>query len=43
VAAELAKQFVSPIANTPDQFRAVLKEEHDRWAPIVKSAGIKAE
>ncbi len=40
---KLAKQFVSPIANTPDEFRAVLKEEHDRWAPIIKSAGIKVE
>jgi tripartite-type tricarboxylate transporter receptor subunit TctC len=43
VVAKLAAQFVSPIANTPDEFRAVLKEEHDRWAPIIKSAGIKAE
>jgi tripartite-type tricarboxylate transporter receptor subunit TctC len=43
VAAKLAAQFVSPIASTPDQFRAVLKEEHDRWAPIIKAAGIKAE
>jgi len=43
VAAKLAAQFVSPIANTSDEFRAVLKEEHDRWAPIIKSAGIKAE
>ena len=40
---KLAIQFVSPIANTPDAFRAVLKEEHDRWAPIIASAGIKAE
>jgi tripartite-type tricarboxylate transporter receptor subunit TctC len=43
VAAKLASQFVSPVASTPDEFRAVLKEEHDRWAPIVKSAGIKVE
>ena len=43
VVAKLAAQFVSPTASTPDQFRAVLKEEHDRWAPIIKAAGIKAE
>jgi tripartite-type tricarboxylate transporter receptor subunit TctC len=43
VVAKLAAQFVSPIANTPDQFRTILKEEHDRWAPIIKSAGIKAD
>src|SRR5262249_31901306 len=35
VAAQLATQFMLPIASTPDAFRAVLKEEHDRWAPIV--------
>jgi len=43
VTAKLAAQFVSPIASTPDQFRAVLKDEHDRWAPIIKAAGIRAE
>jgi len=39
----LKPQFMVPIANTPDQFRAVLKEEHDRWAPIIAAGGIKAE
>jgi len=43
VVARLGQQFVVPIANTPDQFRAVLKEEHDRWAPIIAAAGIKLE
>jgi tripartite-type tricarboxylate transporter receptor subunit TctC len=43
VAAKLAKQFVAPIANTPEQFRAVMKAEHDRWAPIIAAGGIKAE
>ena len=32
-----------PVGNTPDAFRAVLKEEHDRWAPIIAAGGIKAE
>jgi len=32
-----------PIGNSPDDFRAVLREEHDRWAPIIAAAGIKAE
>jgi tripartite-type tricarboxylate transporter receptor subunit TctC len=36
-------QFMAPIGNTPDEFRAVLKEEHDRWAPIIAASGIKAE
>jgi tripartite-type tricarboxylate transporter receptor subunit TctC len=43
VAAKLAPQFMVPIASTPDEFRAVMKEEHDRWGPIIKAAGIKAE
>jgi tripartite-type tricarboxylate transporter receptor subunit TctC len=43
VTAKLAAQFVSPIASTPDQFRAVLKEEHDRWAPIIAAGGIRVE
>jgi tripartite-type tricarboxylate transporter receptor subunit TctC len=43
VVAKLAPQFMVPIANTPDQFRAVLKEEHDRWAPIIAAGGIKVE
>jgi tripartite-type tricarboxylate transporter receptor subunit TctC len=40
---KLKPQFMVPIANTPDQFRAVLKEEHDRWAPIIAAGGIKVE
>lgn len=43
VVEKLKPQFMVPIANTPDQFRAVLKEEHDRWAPIIAAGGIKAE
>ena len=43
VVARLKKQFVVPIANTSAEFRAVLKAEHDRWAPIIAAAGIKAE
>jgi hypothetical protein len=34
---------MSVIAGTPDQFRAVLKQEHDRWAPVIIVGGIKAE
>ena len=30
-------------AQTPEQFRAVLKQEHDRWAPVIAAGGIKAE
>ena len=40
---KLGAQFMVPIGNTPDEFRAVLKEEHDRWGPIIAASGIKAE
>ena len=40
---KLKAQFMVPIANSPDEFRAVLKEEHDRWAPIIAAGGIKVE
>jgi len=43
VVGKLAAQFMVPIASTPDAFRAVLKEEHDRWAPIIAAGAIKAE
>jgi tripartite-type tricarboxylate transporter receptor subunit TctC len=43
VASKLRPQFMVPIASTPDEFRAVMQEEHDRWAPIIKASGIKAE
>jgi tripartite-type tricarboxylate transporter receptor subunit TctC len=40
---KLKAQFMVPVGNSPDQFRAVLKEEHDRWAPIIEAKGIRAE
>jgi tripartite-type tricarboxylate transporter receptor subunit TctC len=40
---KLKAQFMVPIGNRPDAFRAVLKEEHERWAPIIAAGGIKAE
>jgi tripartite-type tricarboxylate transporter receptor subunit TctC len=43
VVAKLAAQFMVPIASTPEGFRALLKQEHDRWAPIIAAGGIKAE
>jgi tripartite-type tricarboxylate transporter receptor subunit TctC len=43
VAEKLKAQFMVPIAGTPEAFRATLKEEHDRWAPIIAAGGIKAE
>ncbi|WPO43255.1 tripartite tricarboxylate transporter substrate binding protein [Tardiphaga sp. 42S5] len=43
VVEKLKLQFMTPVANTTEEFRTVLKEEHDRWAPIIAANGIKAE
>jgi tripartite-type tricarboxylate transporter receptor subunit TctC len=43
VVAKLRPQYMSVIASTSEQFRAVLKQEHDRWAPVIAAGGIKAE
>jgi tripartite-type tricarboxylate transporter receptor subunit TctC len=40
---KLKAQFMVPIASSPEAFRATLKEEHDRWAPIIAAAGMKPE
>jgi tripartite-type tricarboxylate transporter receptor subunit TctC len=29
--------------NTPEQFRAYLKNEYDKWTPVIKKAGISAK
>jgi len=31
-----------PIGNTPEQFVAVMKAEHEKWSKLIKTAGIKA-
>ena len=43
VVEKLKTQLMVPVANSPQAFKAVLKEEHDRWAPIIAAGGIKAE
>jgi tripartite-type tricarboxylate transporter receptor subunit TctC len=43
VVEKLKAQLMVPVANSPQAFRAVLKEEHDRWAPIITAGGIKVE
>jgi tripartite-type tricarboxylate transporter receptor subunit TctC len=34
---------VEPRTNTPEQFRALLGSDLQRWAKVVKDAGIKPE
>ena len=37
-----AKQEASPAGDTPERFRALVQSESDRWVPIAKAAGVKA-
>jgi tripartite-type tricarboxylate transporter receptor subunit TctC len=32
-----------PVANTPDEFAAVIKAESERWAKVIRAANIKVE
>jgi tripartite-type tricarboxylate transporter receptor subunit TctC len=39
----LAKFGASPIGSTPQQFDARIRADYDKWGPIIKAAGIRAE
>ncbi|MEO6840310.1 MAG: tripartite tricarboxylate transporter substrate binding protein [Bradyrhizobium sp.] len=39
----LAKLGASPIGSSPEQFDAKIHGDYDKWGPIIKAAGIKAE
>ena len=39
----LGKLGAQPIGSTPEQFEARIKEDYEKWGPIIKAAGIKAE
>ena len=39
----LAKLGASPIGSSPAQFDATIHADYDKWGPIIKAAGIKAE
>jgi hypothetical protein len=32
-----------PVANTPDEFAAVIKAESERWSKVIRATNIKAE
>jgi tripartite-type tricarboxylate transporter receptor subunit TctC len=40
--AAFAKQEATAAGDTPERFAALVKSESDRWLPIVKAAGVKA-
>jgi tripartite-type tricarboxylate transporter receptor subunit TctC len=37
----LATQFMEPVGNSPEQFRAVIAGELARWEPIIKAANVE--
>jgi len=39
----LLAQGLQPVANTPEQFAAILKEDSQRWTKLVKDANITVE
>jgi tripartite-type tricarboxylate transporter receptor subunit TctC len=40
VSQALASQYMEPVGNSPDQFRAVIDAEIARWEPIIKAANV---
>lgn len=43
VVAQLSKNDVIPVGNTPAQFATFINEETDRWAVVIRKLGLKAE
>jgi len=39
---KLAKQGMAPVANTPAEFNAAIREESARWAKVIRERGLKA-
>jgi tripartite-type tricarboxylate transporter receptor subunit TctC len=40
---KLQQQGMIVVAGTPDKFRAFIRSEIDRWAPVVRASGAKAD
>ncbi|RAP63372.1 ABC transporter substrate-binding protein [Achromobacter sp. HZ01] len=43
VAKRLQAQFMDPVGDTPAEFRAYMDDELNRWAPLIRKLGIKAQ
>jgi tripartite-type tricarboxylate transporter receptor subunit TctC len=41
--ARLAELGLEPVGDTPERFDATIRSEIDKWAKVVKAAGIKAD
>jgi hypothetical protein len=42
VRARLAELLLEPVENTPDEMRATMRKDAERWAPVVTAAEIMA-
>lgn len=42
VRARLAELLLEPVENTPDEMRATMRKDSERWAPVVTAAEIMA-
>ena len=40
---KLAALYMEPVADTPDEFRAVIKQELDRWGPVIEKNNIRVQ
>jgi tripartite-type tricarboxylate transporter receptor subunit TctC len=40
---KLAALFMEPVGNTPEQFRAVIRQELDRWGPVIENNHIHVQ
>jgi tripartite-type tricarboxylate transporter receptor subunit TctC len=40
---KLTALYMEPVANTPDEFRAVIKQELDRWGPVIEKNNIRIQ
>jgi len=38
---KLAAQLMAPVGNSPEEFRAVIDREVERWAPVIKAANVQ--
>jgi tripartite-type tricarboxylate transporter receptor subunit TctC len=43
VRAKLLQLGAAPIGSSPEVFAALIRDEYDKWGPIIKAAGIKFE
>lgn len=43
VKAKLLQLGASPIGSTPAVFRKLIRDDYDKWGPIIKAAGLKIE